>query len=496
MMLRRVFALLLPVIALVTPSPAHAAGPVIPIPGQAAPTMSLHSAVTPRPVDGVAPFYQNRFMAPNPDASIHNDAWQTNTYHRAGPAAGLSTVRSNSLPGECASITFDRRGRILTTCIGAVRGLYLLDPNTLAEIARYPLPSNSGSLVTGAAKSGTLNGFGGGGYFYLNNRDQAVIGTSDRHLLIVGENSAGDGLVRVADIDIGVHLRPSETLTSTLPDSNGLLWFVGKENGVIGTVDAASGTLRVIRVGSGAEGEIENSFATGSDGDVYVVTNRELLRLHAAADGTPQIDWRVTYPNSRQHKPGQVDDGSGTTPALLPGGYVAIADNADPMNVVVYRTGPSASRTPLCTTPVFSRGASATENSLIAAGNSLVVENNYGYSTARTSLGGSSTPGFARVDVSESGCSVRWTNHTVAAPSVVPKLSLATGLVYTYTKNSGVMAPWSWTAIDFRTGAIVWQRPAGSGPLFNNNYAGIAIGPTGTAYLGVLEGIVSLRSPT
>ena len=43
------------------------------------------------------------------------------------------------------------------------------------------------------------------------------------------------------------------------------------------------------------------------------------------------------YRNSGIVKPGQADAGSGTTPTIMKGGYVAITDNADPMNVVVYR---------------------------------------------------------------------------------------------------------------------------------------------------------------
>jgi hypothetical protein len=34
---------------------------------------------------------------------------------------------------------------------------------------------------------------------------------------------------------------------------------------------------------------------------------------------------------------------------------------------------------------------------------------------------------------------------------------------------------------------------AGSGLGFNNNYAGLAIGPDGTAYLGVTGGLIALR---
>ncbi|MFR9754148.1 hypothetical protein ACL02S_24345, partial [Nocardia sp. 004] len=73
------------------------------------------------------------------------------------------------------------------------------------------------------------------------------------------------------------------------------------------------------------------------------------------------------------------DDGTGTTPTILPDGYVAITDNADPMNVVVYRTAPEATQRQVCSVPVFEPGRSNTENSLIGAGRSLIVENNYGY---------------------------------------------------------------------------------------------------------------------
>ncbi|WP_330184593.1 hypothetical protein OHB26_13930 [Nocardia sp. NBC_01503] len=106
-----------------------------------------------------------------------------------------------------------------------------------------------------------------------------------------------------------VALQPGETLNSVLPDSNGLLWFVAKNNGVVGTLDPETGATQVIRLGSGADGEIENSFAVGNDGDVYIATNRELLRFDSGPGGTPDITWRVTYANSGQRTPGQVDDG-------------------------------------------------------------------------------------------------------------------------------------------------------------------------------------------
>jgi hypothetical protein len=147
---------------------------------------------------------------------------------------------------------------------------------------------------------------------------------------------------------------------------------------------------------------------------------------------------------------------------------------------------------------VFKRGASATENSLLAAGRSLIVENNYGYQDPFGPNSGAVTqPGFARVHIDRDGegCSKVWTNHDARAPTVVPKLSTKTGLIYAYTRPpdpSGSQG-YYWTAIDFHNGKTVWQQYAGSGLVYNNNYAGLAIGPDGTAYLGVIGGILALR---
>jgi hypothetical protein len=78
----------------------------------------------------------------------------------------------------------------------------------------------------------------------------------------------------------------------------------------------------------------------------------------------------------------------------------------------------------------------------------------------------------------------------------VPKVSLATGLLYAYTKPKlpGLLQDhWYFTAIDWRTGQTVFKKRAGNGLGFNNNYAPITLGPDGTAYVGVLGGLVALR---
>ena len=132
--------------------------------------------------------------------------------------------------------------------------------------------------------------------------------------------------------------------------------------------------------------------------------------------GKPQIQWKSTYANSGVVKPGQADAGSGTTPTIMRGGYVAISDNADPMNVVVYRKAVKlkrGQRRVVCQVPVFEPGAGATENSLMTNGSSLYVENNYGYQDPfGPNSGALTTAGFARVDVNRNGrgCRKVWTN--------------------------------------------------------------------------------------
>ena len=144
---------------------------------------------------------------------------------------------------------------------------------------------------------------------------------------------------------------------------------------------------------------------------------------------------------------------------------------------------------------MFRRGRGATENSIIATGRSMIVENNYGYSPPpdATTNGNTTQPGVARVDIKRNGrgCRTVW-NSSEISPSTVPKLSLASGLIYLYTKPKGLPDAWYLTAVDFYTGKTVWKRLIGTGVLFNVHYAGLTISPKGVLYTGVLGGTVGV----
>ena len=303
--------------------------------------------------------------------------------------------------------------------------------------------------------------------------------TKTDHIFVIGEGADGNTLTLEQDFDLTPYLdSANERITSALPDFDGLIWFVSKQNGKVGTLDPETGAVKLITTGE----EIENSFAVGADG-VYIVSDKRMYRYEAKPSGRPRVVWQKGYPNSGIVKPSQVDAGSGTTPTLMSHRYVSITDNADPMNIVVYRTQRKlkhGKKRVVCREPVFGVGGSATENSLMTAGRSIIVENNYGYQDPFGLDHGSVTePGFARVDVKKNGkgCRLVWTNTDARAPTVVPKLSTATGLIYAYTRPPDPAAEgYYWTAIDWHTGQTVWSRYAGSGLLFNNNYAGIALG--------------------
>src|SRR5204863_8755388 len=58
------------------------------------------------------------FMAANGRSNIHDDAYMTDTYRVRGPIGrSMQRVSAYFPPGaDCASVTFDRRGRVISVC--------------------------------------------------------------------------------------------------------------------------------------------------------------------------------------------------------------------------------------------------------------------------------------------------------------------------------------------------------------------------------------------
>ena len=456
---------------------------------------------------------QNPFLAADAFSNVHNDGWMSDVYDIAGPlgnwpallSSTLQVARQNEVPFfVCGTLTFDSRGRIVAICMGPKESsLVLVDPYTLQVLAykKFNIAPNPEA------------GYGNA-YMYLDNRDRAVITQTD-HVLVFEQTGPMDQpqFNLLHDYNLSQWVGPNDNIQSVMPDWQGRLWVATRKSGFIGVFDpaaATSGPVVPTLLGSLSlpedptlpREEISNSFAI-TENSAYVVTTKAMYRLTAGPDGTPRVVWRSKdYENINVRKPGQLSAGSGTSPTILGGGnYVAINDNAEQMHVVVYRTaadlGPKEDRV-VCEAPVFQKGTGATEDSIIGLDRSLIIANEYGnILNPLEPTSSPSVPGIARVDIDPNGkgCWLVWTNYQVAAPQVGPKMSSKTGLIYFYTQkyDQNGLAVYYWTAVDFRTGAVVWEQQVGTGPRFNSFLPGPAIGPTGALYVGLHDGIVSLR---
>ncbi len=437
------------------------------------------------------PIPQNPWLSPDGTNSMHNDAYASDAYTVSGPLGKNLTVRSASYGvRECATMAFDSHHRIVGLCGGLEGfGMMVIDPVTLKPISE--LRTSARNLVTSA---NPFTDICGGTYFFLDGDDVAYPTTGQKTVLKIKVQPDGK-LLKQHEWSLASHVPAKDCLIATMPDWDGRIWFFTQQ-GTVGTIDRETGAVQVTKLPDGEQ--VTNSVATDETGGMYVVSTHALYRLDATAAGSPEVTWRETYDRGTRLKPGNLSQGSGTTPTLLGDRWVAINDNADPQtNVLVYDRRTGATDRLHCTQPVLAANAGTTDNSLVAAGNSFIIENNHGYKgPTSTILGKTTTPGLARVMVEDDGCHVAWTNDSIA-PSSVAKASLGNGLLYAYTKpkspNGNVLDAWYFTAIDIRTGKTVWSRLTGTGIQWNNHYAAIYLGPDGTAYIATLAGLVRIQ---
>lgn len=440
--------------------------------------MDLNETVRPQPITSYD-VPQHPFLAPNGANSMHNDAWASDAYPWRGPVGVNTQVTTGWYGiGECATLAFDRRGRLIGLC-GDVKGpsLHVIDPVSLQRVADLDLPDR-----VARPGVGRLEDLCGGAYFFLDESDRALVLTTDNRVLEV-TTSGADGRPQLAQTrqwSLSAGVPQGDCPIALMPDWSGRVWFATR-GGTVGTLDRATGAVRSADLGEG----IANSLAADERGGVLVVTDHAAYRLVADADGTPTTDWRTAYDRGRQRKPGQLSQGTGTTPTILSGGVVAITDNAEPRMQVLFLDGGTGEKR--CAVPVFESGRSATENSLIGLGDAVIVENNFGYtSPASTLLTRSTTPGIARVDLA--GCAVAWT-ASITGPTSVPKVSLPSGLAYVYEKRG---LSWWFTALDAASGELAFRVRTGTGVALNNHYAAVTLGPDGTAYIATMTGMVRI----
>ena len=458
---------------------------------------------------------QNPSLAPNSFSSVHNDTWASDVYDIAGPLGEEPEVLSSTMAEArldpdspvfqcCGAI--DSHGRPVLSCTGPGEwSLVLVDPVSL-EVLAYKLMPPPENLQMAISTS----------YVYLDNSDRLVVMVRERDpntnevqnkiqvMQIVG-NPGDLSFDMVHDYDVSAYVDEGDKINGLLPDWQGRIWFVVRTSATVGVLDPVTGSVQHLHL----EGSITNSFAMDRDA-AYIVTTEKMYRIELDPDGTPHVVWGEGYQNIDQIKPGQLSAGSGTTPTILGNGkYVAITDNAEQMHVTVFRTeeklDPNEERI-VCEVPVFEPGAGADENSLMGSGLSLIAYNAYGYDlTTVFEMNKSlpSKPGIARVDIDPNGngCRLVWENDTVSLTDSTAKMSTRSGLIYAVTRKYDTEAPgyedpgldvYYFSAIDFRTGSVVWERLLGTGFAYDS-FSAVIIGPTGTGYMPGYGGIVAVR---
>jgi hypothetical protein len=186
------------------------------------------SPASPKPVSSPT-VPQNAFMAPNGRSNLHDDAYMTNTYLWSGPLGNNMQTMSTFQGAECASLTFDSSGRIVAICIG-LEGprLVMFDPKTLDLLAVMALPPRS-------LGTNPFTDFSGGGYFYLDQSDRAVIPTANGQIWVVGEmnGATGPGFALQRAYDVRASMSSGDQIISALPDWSGRIWFATTK-GVVG----------------------------------------------------------------------------------------------------------------------------------------------------------------------------------------------------------------------------------------------------------------------
>jgi len=461
---------------------------------------------------------QHPFMAPTDTGLMHAGSWESDVHPASGVFSDNPEMITRRVGGkaarQCATFTFISEGHPLILCGGFTSfRLQLLDKDDLSLLANYDLPMRPSTFEAMVKKDpDIIFSDTSSAYIYLDNEDRAVLADSKqriRRIKPVKDKTGKWAFTETDSWDMKAYvpndcyhfnnLNPTgecDSLTTVMPDYNGLIWWVTR-NGRIGSLNPENGNVKAIQLPGE---EIQNSFALDQSG-AYIVSDHAQYH-HRLVDGVPTEIWRLPYDRGTGRKIGSINQGSGTSPTLLGTDYVTFTDNADDrMAVIVARRGELAEgeSRKICEVPIFPSGGSTTDNSMVAIGRSIIVENNHGYTNVITHEDYSSvTGGVVRVDIreDESGCDIIWESD-LKVPSVVPKLSQANGIAYFYSfdlLDNGDRL-WALVGLDFETGKEVLRIQTGTGQAYNNNWASIAIAPNGDTYVGTREGLLLLRDP-
>ena len=412
---------------------------------------------------------QNPYLGINSLATMHGDAQSSDATPFAGPGdpgvGGTWKVTFTNHWAACPTILAGQDGYIqalMTQFLGSdakVRKpkLAIIEPASGAQLGAMEIPT--GALL-------------GGVYAYLDADSNLVMVDGTNALTWISHSQ--DGMTvwvsRRIDLTDAMKLEPKDHVVGIVPDWHGRIW-VASERGVVGLIDPKRNVVRLTKLQQYSPTErIDNSISACPQG-VSIITSYGIYMLGAdASTSKPRIIWSHSYDRGTKQKPGQLSHGSGATATFFgPNGsdYVMLSDNADRQEkLIVYR---SADGSAVGEGPLFTPGASGTENSMIGVQNSIVGACTFGYPYAqypdtKPAYRAQVAPGMERWDVNDdaSGITLKWRNNGIYS-AAVPRLSTADNLIYTCERPRGpagvLTGPVVYAcAIDMDSGRVVHRQ--------------------------------------
>lgn len=412
---------------------------------------------------------QNPYLGINSLATMHGDAQSSDATPFAGPGdpgvGGTWKVTFTNHWAACPTILAGQDGYIqalMTQFLGSDAKLRkpklaIIEPASGAQLGTIEIPT--GALL-------------GGVYAYLDADSNLVMVDGTNALTWISHSQDGMKVwvSRRIDLTDAMKLEPKDHVVGIVPDWHGRIW-VASERGVVGLIDPKRNVVRLTKLQQYSPTErIDNSISACPQG-VSIITSHGIYMLGAdASTSKPRIIWSHSYDRGTKQKPGQLSHGSGATATFFgPNGsdYVMLSDNADRQEkLIVYR---SADGSAVGEGPLFTPGASGTENSMIGVQNSIVGACTFGYPYAqypdtKPAYRAQVAPGMERWDVNDdaSGITLKWRNNGIYS-AAVPRLSTADNLIYTCERPRGpagvLTGPVVYAcAIDMDSGRVVHRQ--------------------------------------
>lgn len=412
---------------------------------------------------------QNPYLGINSLATMHGDAQSSDATPFAGPGdpsvGGSWKVTFTNHWAACPTILAGQDGYIqalMTQFLGSDAKLRkpklaIIEPASGAQLGAMEIPT--GALL-------------GGVYAYLDADSNLVMVDGTNALTWISHSQ--DGMTvwvsRRIDLTDAMKLEPKDHVVGIVPDWHGRIW-VASERGVVGLIDPKRNVVRLTKLQQYSPTErIDNSISACPQG-VSIITSYGIYMLGAdASTSKPRIIWSHSYDRGTKQKPGQLSHGSGATATFFgPNGsdYVMLSDNGDRQEkLIVYR---SADGSAVGEEPLFTPGASGTENSMIGVQNSIVGACTFGYPYAqypdtKPAYRAQVAPGMERWDVNDdaSGITLKWRNNGIYS-AAVPRLSTVDNLIYTCERPRGpagvLTGPVVYAcAIDMDSGRVVHRQ--------------------------------------